>query len=313
MTNKQRLDTLLHGGIPDVPPHFELLFQIEQEYFGMDVGAVKARSYGSEAAYTASLEQFYIEVRRRLIEECGWAAVPPLTYDLGYVDYGHLTRLKQAIGDRALVWDWNGEGVYWMPSGTDIMDFVIMLFERPEEMHTNARKKCDAAKELATRQADAGVDFLIMNSDFGFNEGPFISPEHFQQFVTPYMTEIVEHVHNLGLPIILHTDGDIRKILDQLVGTGVDGYQSIDSQGHMDIQAVRAAYPDWLLMGNVPCNLLQDADEADIRAAVRHCMQYGGIGKRYIFSTSNTIFPGMPPQSYRIMLDEYRRLCAAGG
>ncbi len=312
MTNKQRLETLLRGGIPDVPPHFELLFQLEKDYFGMDVEAVKARPYASDADCTAALEGFYTDVRLRLIEECGWAAVPSLTYDLGYLDPGHLTRLKQAVGDRALVYDWNGCGVYSMPSGADIMDFVVMLFEQPQEMHAIARRKCDAAKVQATMERDAGMDFLFMNSDFGFNEGPFISPEHFQEFVTPYMAEIVAHIHGLGLRVLLHSDGDISKILEQIAGTGIDGYQSIDPQGHMDIQAVRAVYPDWLLMGNVPCNLLQDTHDADIRAAVRHCMQHGGMGKRYIFSTSNCIFAGMPPESYRIMLDEYRVLCMAG-
>ncbi len=37
-------------------------------------------------------------------------------------------------------------------------------------------------------------------------------------------------------------------------------------------------------------------------------MTHGGIGKPYIFSTSNCIFNGMPTDSYRIMLDEYQRL-----
>jgi hypothetical protein len=37
-------------------------------------------------------------------------------------------------------------------------------------------------------------------------------------------------------------------------------------------------------------------------------MKYGGVGKPYIFSTSNCIFNGMPTESYRIMLDEYQQL-----
>jgi hypothetical protein len=49
--------------------------------------------------------------------------------------------------------------------------------------------------------------------------------------------------------------------------------------------------------------------ETRIRDSVRYCMTHGGIGKPYIFSTSNCIFNGMPPASYRIMLDEYKRLC----
>jgi uroporphyrinogen decarboxylase len=118
----------------------------------------------------------------------------------------------------------------------------------------------------------------------------------------------VETIHALGKRAILHSDGCLNLILDQIHSTGIDGYQSIDPQGHMDIQTVRRQYPDWLLMGNVSCALLQDTNEQKIRQAVQYCMTYGGVGKRYIFSTSNCIFKGMPPESYRIMLDEYRRM-----
>jgi uroporphyrinogen decarboxylase len=223
--------------------------------------------------------------------------------------FAQIRRLKKELGDKALVFDFNGNGVFWMPTGNEMMNFVVKLFEQPKEMHTEARQKLDAAKELARRQRDAGVDFLVQNSDFGFNSGPFISPEHFAEFVTPYMTEFVGFVHDLGLPVILHSDGNINKILDQLYSTGVDGYQSVDPQGFMDIKAVRVQYPDWILMGNVACNLLQDVDEPQTRQSVKYCMEHGGVGKRYIFSTSNCIFQGMPPESYDIMLDEYKRLC----
>jgi uroporphyrinogen decarboxylase len=76
----------------------------------------------------------------------------------------------------------------------------------------------------------------------------------------------------------------------------------------MDIKQVRELYPDWILMGNVACNLLQDPDKEKIRGAVRYCMTHGGVGKPYIFSTSNCIYNGMPPESYKIMLEEYNRI-----
>jgi len=57
--------------------------------------------------------------------------------------------------------------------------------------------------------------------------------------------------------------------------------------------------------------MLQETDERKIRESVRYCMEHGGVGKRYVFSTSNCIFKGMPPESYRVMLDEYRRICRA--
>ena len=195
-----------------------------------------------------------------------------------------------------------------MPTGGDIMDFVVKMFERPDEMHAEARAKCDAAKELLRIQADAGADFFMLCYDFGFNDGPFISPDHFREFVTPYLAEIVQAAHELGKKAILHSDGDLREILDQIHSTGLDGYQSVDPQGHMDIKVVREQFPDWILMGNVNCSMLQDADEEKIVESVQYCMKHGGVGKPYIFSTSNCIFPGMPTESYRIMLEEYHRL-----
>ena len=42
-------------------------------------------------------------------------------------------------------------------------------------------------------------------------------------------------------------------------------------------------------------------------------MEHGGIGKPYIFSASNVIYDGMPAESYRIMLDEYRQCIKCRG
>ena len=94
------------------------------------------------------------------------------------------------------------------------------------------------------------------------------------------------------------------------VGTGGNKAVLVDPQGHMDIRAVRERFPDWILMGNVHCGMLQDVNEQKIRESVRYCMEYGGAGKTYIFSTSNCIFEGMPAESYNIMLDEYHRMLA---
>lgn len=138
---------------------------------------------------------------------------------------------------------------------------------------------------------------------------PFKSPKMFAEFVTPYLAEIVEAIHQLGVKAILHSDGDLRQILPQLVSTGLDGYQSVDPQGHMDIAEVKRIYGDRLiLMGNVQASLLQDVDPEKIQESVRCCMTHGKPGGRYIFSSSNCIFKGMPLESYHIMLEEYERL-----
>lgn len=292
VTEKQKLECLLGGGIPDAPPHWELVFQIEKEMFGMD----------REKIPEADRASFQIDVYHRLIEEFGWAAIP------GAYHLDEIERTKNAVGHKALVPAYNGGGVFWMPTGGNMEEFALRLYEEPGALHAEARQKCDAAKTFLRSAVDAGADFFVLAYDFGYNDAPFISPEHFAEFVTPYLTELVATVHGLGRKALLHSDGCLTKILDQIHSTGVDGYQSVDPQGHMDIKKVRELYPDWILMGNVACNMLQNSNAETIRESVRYCMEHGGVGKPYIFSTSNCIFNGMPPESYRTMFDEYKKI-----
>jgi uroporphyrinogen decarboxylase len=292
MTGKDKLQAILDGQIPDSPPHWELVFQIEKEMFGMD------RSTVPESAHP----DFQLDVYHRLVDEYGWAAIR------GGYDLAEIERTKSALGHKALIPAYEGDGVFWMPSGEDMMDFVVKLFEKPDELHAEARRKCDNAKSFFKQAVDAGADFFVLTYDFGYNDAPFVSPKHFADIVTPYLTELVQSIHDLDRKAILHSDGCIKLILDQLYSTGLDGYQSVDPQGHMDIKEVREQYPDWILMCNVACNMLQDTDEDAIRESVRYCMTHGGVGKPYIFSTSNCIFSGMLPESYKTMHDEYLRI-----
>jgi uroporphyrinogen decarboxylase len=304
MTGKDRLQTLLAGGIPDVPPTWELVFQIQEAFFGMPARqTVEDATYGSAADRRRALWMYDFEIYERCVEELGWAAIP------GSYDPEELAFRKEKIGDRALVVGFEGQGVFWMPTGQEMVDFALRIYEEPDDIQVEARRKCDRGKEILRRHVDAGADLLLGAWDFGFNTQPFVSPTKFAEIVAPYLAELVGTAHELGVKLIMHSDGCLTAILDQIHRTGIDGYQSVDPQGFMDIRQVREQYPDWLLMGNVECSMLQDAREDEIRESVRYCMQHGGIGKPYIFSTSNCVFAGMPVESYQIMLDEYRSLC----
>jgi phosphoserine phosphatase len=67
-------------------------------------------------------------------------------------------------------------------------------------------------------------------------------------------------------------------------------------------------YHQLILMDNVQTSLLQEVDDGPIRESVRYAINRGKPGGRYIFSTSNCLFHGMPLENYHIMLDEYEKL-----
>ena len=69
MTNKERLDIILDGGVPDHPPHFEIVFQLEKEIFGMEWNMLENQDYSSDDAREEAYIQFSIELNTKLIEK----------------------------------------------------------------------------------------------------------------------------------------------------------------------------------------------------------------------------------------------------
>jgi len=308
MNPKESLQDVFDKKIPKKVPHFELVFQLPEVAFNkswptydqFNKGTAKEREY---------LFNEYFDIWEKIIERYNWSAVQLPVSLFGHFYGKVISEGKKRFGDRVMIYDFNGNGTYWMPTGENMMEFYVRFYEEPEEAHEEAIRKMNESIELARIQVDQGVDFICINSDYGYNQGPFLSPEMFSEFVTPYLTEIVNKMHEFGTKVILHSDGDLRSILDQLVSTGLDGYQSIDPQGNMDIDEVKKKYGDRLiLMGNVKASMLQDLNEEKIKESVQYAIKSGKPGGNYIFSTSNCIFAGMPLESYHVMLDEYEKL-----
>lgn len=308
MNGRERLQAVFNNRIPDKVPHFELVFQIPEEAFGLSWPTKEEMDKASFAEREIYLNR-YFELCEKIIDRYDWAAIQlPLNLN-GYFNGKVMPEGRKRFGNKVMIYDFNGQGTFWMLPGDEMMNFAVRLYEDPTGLHIEAKRKRDESIELAKKQVDQGADFICINSDYGYNRGPFISPVMFSEFITPYLTEIVDAIHQLGVKAILHSDGDLRLILDQLTSTGLDGYQSVDPQGHMDIAEVKRIYGNQLiLMGNVQASLLQKVDESLIRESVRYAITNGKPGGKYIFSTSNCIFQGMPLESYHIMLDEYHKL-----
>jgi uroporphyrinogen decarboxylase len=121
----------------------------------------------------------------------------------------------------------------------------------------------------------------------------------------------VAHIRERDGIAFVHSDGDLMPILDDLLSVGPHVLHSIDPMAGMDIAEVkRLTYGRVALMGNVQCSLLQDGPPEAIRASARYCLEHAAPGGGYIFSTSNTIFPGMPLGNYEVMLESHGRFCA---
>jgi uroporphyrinogen decarboxylase len=304
MNGYDRMMAVLEGKIPDKVPHFELDFQLTNEAFGKPKPDIK--TYSDDKAGRKQFISDYLDICEKIIHRFGWSAIG---IDGRFPDEEAVKAAKDRFGNDVAVCYIEWFGTFFMLGGArEMEELAIRLYEDQEGLKIDAQRMSDEAIERIGKRVEAGADFVIATYDYGYNNGPYISPEMFAEIDTPYLKKIVDAVHELNKKILLHSDGDLRLILDQIVSTGMDGYQSIDPQGNMDIAAVRKRYPHLILMGNIQCSLLQDTDEEKIRRSVRYAIESAKPGGRFIFSTSNIVFSGMPLRSYEVMLDEYEKL-----
>lgn len=302
MTGKERMLKTLRFEEPDRPPHFETMFELEREAFGL---SFPDRSVWASAtgARKAGLIGHCMEIYVRIVETYRWDA---LAVYWPWSDPDGVAAARKTFGEAILIGSIVGNAVWSIECIQDWMAFSVDLFERPGTLHEAAREKCDRAKERIDMLVDAGAEFILLVNDIADNLGPFLRPEQMREQVFPYLGEAVAHVRDRGALPFVHTDGNTMPILDDLVGLGAACYQSVDPMAGLDIAEVkRRCRGRTALMGNVQCSLLQDGPKEAIRDSAEYALAHGAPGGGYIFGSSNTIFPGLPLENYEYMLEVF--------
>jgi uroporphyrinogen decarboxylase len=113
------------------------------------------------------------------------------------------------------------------------------------------------------------------------------------------MKKIVDEVHKLGRPVILHACGNMNKIINDIIKTGVDGLHALQPSANNDIFSIKSKYKnDLCLIGNIDINfLLPEGSCYEVHYAGKELIlkvaSYGG----YVLSTCNMLNKDIPPEN----------------
>ncbi len=65
-------------------------------------------------------------------------------------------------------------------------------------------------------------DMMSYPEDLGMQVGPMLSPESFRRFIRPVYEKLMKPARERGCIVHMHSDGDIRTLVDDLIGGGVE-------------------------------------------------------------------------------------------
>ena len=217
-----------------------------------------------------------------------------------------------AFGDIALVpgpWLKHPKGIRdveeWYVSTVTRRDFVYKIFERQCEIGIkNLEKIHDVVGERVTA-------VMLSGTDFGQQNGPFISPKTYRDLYQPFNKAVNDWVHkNTTWKTFIHSCGSVRALLPDFIAAGFDILNPVQcSASCMAPEELKQEFGDRVTFwgGGVDTQkTLPFGTVEDVRNEVSSRLKIFGKGGGFVFNSIHNVQARVPIENVLAMYETVR-------
>ncbi|MCK5201184.1 MAG: hypothetical protein KAR21_22675, partial [Spirochaetales bacterium] len=172
-------------------------------------------------------------------------------------------------------------------SGTeDALINMIMEQEKTADLYLKLAEWSSGCVENA---AQAGADIILISDDWGQQNTMLFNPKLWWDLIYPATQIIVDTAKKFGLPVLMHSDGDITQVLDGVRKLGISGLHPVQESSGMAPKETRRILGDNIcIMGGLDVvSAMPVMNKEEIRKEVKRIFkQYKSSGP-FIFSGSH--------------------------
>lgn len=181
----------------------------------------------------------------------------------------------------------------------DQPDLVAELFRRVGETQIEVFRKIVEMDQVGA---------MWYGDDLAYKTGTMVHPDLLRKELFPYLVQMGEICREKNLPFVMHSDGDLRQIIPDLIELGLNGLHPIEPLA-MDSRKLKEVYGDRLcLLGNIEIGeILTLGTPEEVEAEVRERINALAIGGGYAVGSSNTIAHYVKPENFRAMIQATRK------
>ncbi len=189
----------------------------------------------------------------------------------------------------------------WLLMGYEAISFA--LYDDPELIVELCRLSNAFFKEAARLSVEAGCVGIWVSEDLGDSCRGFFRLDHYRKYLLPPFAELVETIDGLGVPVILHSCGQITAYLDDLAQTRIAAIHPLQRTAGMDLGAVKSQYGDrFCIIGNIDSSrTLPYGTPEDVAAEVREAIDIAAPGGGYILASDHSLHDGIPIENITTM------------
>ena len=188
-------------------------------------------------------------------------------------------------------------------------NFLLAFYEEPTLVRNVLAMTTDWVIRVAQKAADIGADMIIDLSDIAWDSGTLVSREVVQEFFIPCLSRVVDAVKKRRAYVFYHTHGDISRVIDLIVNTGIDVLHPLDPDAGMDIGGVKQVYGSKIVVaGNISTHFLSTKTREEIVQLTKETIEKTWSGGGYILMSSSSVLSSVNPVNYRAMVETARVL-----
>lgn len=159
--------------------------------------------------------------------------------------------------------------------------------------------------ELARGLADQGVHGFILADDIAYQSGLYVGPKAMRRQFLPSIAHQAEEMLSLGLPVILHSDGNYLDILPEISAIGFHGLHCIDPESGMVLEELRPRVGSALcLWGTLSARELERCLAPEGRADALKKIGDAAAAGSFMVGTTSGLFKGLKIEALRALYEK---------
>ncbi len=157
--------------------------------------------------------------------------------------------------------------------------------------------------ELLDTVLDYDFDAVYIGDDWGQQKGLIMGPPLWRKFIKPGMSKMFEKIKGRGKYVCLHSCGDIRDILPDLVDMGLDIYNTIQPEIY-DLNKLKNEYGQHLTFygGISTQQFLPYASAEEVGEVTRKVKKIMGKKGGYILAPTHSVTDDIPVENVMAMV-----------
>lgn len=189
--------------------------------------------------------------------------------------------------------------------------FLPALLEEPEWIEDFCQVYLDfyIRAYTAVFEKVGKPDGMFIYEDLAFSNGLFCSPKTLKARVMPFHKKLFGFFHDHGLPVIMHSCGDVRKAVDLIREAGVDCLQPLEAKAGVDVRELAKIHGSNLCyMGNINVMKLETNDREVVRDEIVPKLEFLRENRiPYVFHSDHSIPPTVNYDTYQYALELFRK------